>query len=130
AAMAMFEGVNAVLDGPYRPFASRPVSVPSASPEAAAIRAAYLVALNEFPTQTATIHSAYHTSIAGVAASPEAIANGIVVGEAAASAVLAARVGDHRNDPDLEGYTPRSAPGVWIPTPPCHSPILIGGQNR
>ena len=42
-----------------------------------------------------------------------------MVGDAAAHAVLAARVGDHRNDPDLEGYTPASGPGVWIPTPPA-----------
>jgi hypothetical protein len=118
AQMAMFDAVNAALDGPYRPLASRPVSVPGASPEAAAIRAAYIVALNEFPTQAATINSAYNTSIAGVPASPEAIANGIDVGDAAANAVLAARVGDHRNDPELEGYTPGSGPGVWMPTPP------------
>jgi len=119
AQLAMFDAVNAVLDGPYRPFASKPASAPGASPEAAAIRAAYIVALNEFPTKTATINSAYNTSIAGVPASPEAIADGIVVGEAAANAVLAARVGDHRNDPELEGYTPGSGPGVWIPTPPA-----------
>lgn len=119
AQMAMFDAVNAVLDGPYRPFASKPMSVPGASPEAAAIRAAYIVARNEFPTKTATIDSAYNTSIAGVAASPEAIANGTVVGEAAANAVLAKRLGDHRNDPELEGYTPGSGPGVWIPTPPA-----------
>src|SRR5262245_23433451 len=118
AQLAMFDAVNAVLDGPYRPFASKPVSVPGASPEAAAIRAAYIVALNEFPTQIAAIHTAYNSSIAGVPASPEAIANGIVVGEAAASAVLAVRVEDHRNDPELEGYRPGSGPGVWIPTPP------------
>src|SRR2546427_4250602 len=68
AQMAMFDAVNGVLDGPYRPFASKPVFVPGASPEAAAIRAAYIVALTEFPTQTATIHSAYNTSIAGVLA--------------------------------------------------------------
>lgn len=119
AQMAMFDAVNAVLHGPYRPFASKPVSVRGASPEAAAIRAAYVIALNEFPTQTATIVSAYNTSIAGVAASPEAIASGIVVGDAAANAVLAARLGDHRNDPELEGYEPGSGPGVWIPTPPA-----------
>src|SRR6266550_4592955 len=119
AQLAMFDAVNAVLDGPYRPFAWKPPSPPGASPEAAAIRAAYIVALNEFPTKTATINSAYNTSIAGVAASPEAIAHGIVVGEAAANAVLAARLGDHRDDPELEGYTPGSGPGVWIPTPPA-----------
>jgi PAP2 superfamily protein len=119
AQLAMFDAVNAVLDGPYRPFASKPSSAPGASPEAAAIRAAYAVALNEFPTRTATIDTAYNVSIAAVAASPSAIADGIVVGEAAAHAVLAARIGDHRDDPDLVGYTPGSGPGVWIPTPPA-----------
>lgn len=120
AQLAMFDAVNAVLDGAYRPFASRPVSVFGASPEAAAIRAAYIVALNEFPTKTATIQSAYDASIGSLSASPSAISSGIVVGEAAAIAVLAARVGDHRNDPELEGYTPGSDPGVWIPTPPAY----------
>ena len=36
----MFDAVNAVLDGPYRPFRVEAVA-PGASPEAAAIRAAY-----------------------------------------------------------------------------------------
>ena len=119
AQLAMFDAVNAVLDGPYRPFASKPPSPYGASPDAAAIRAAYIVARNEFPTKTAIIDGAYNTSIAAVPASPGAIADGILVGESAAYAVLAARVGDHRNDPDLEGYTPGSAPGMWIPTPPA-----------
>jgi hypothetical protein len=119
AQLAMFDAVNAVLDGPYRPFASKPSSPAGASPEAAAIRAAYVVALNEFPPQATAINAAYAASIAGVAASPEAIADGIVVGEAAANAVLAVRAGDHRNDPELQGYTPVSGPGAWIPTPPA-----------
>jgi len=119
AQMAMFDAVNAVLDGPYRPYASKPASLPGASPEAAAIRAAYIVALHEFPTKALEIEAAYEVSIAGVPSSPDAIASGVVVGEAAASAVLDARVGDHRNDPDLAGYTPRTGAGVWIPTPPA-----------
>ena len=119
AQLAMFDAVNAVMDGSYRPFASKPPAGAGASPEAAAIRAAYVVALNEFPSKAATIDSAYTVSIAAISASPTAIADGIVIGEAAANAVLAARVGDHRNDPDLEGYTPGSSPGVWIPTPPA-----------
>jgi hypothetical protein len=119
AQLAMFDAVNAVLDGPYRPFASKPVFVLGASPEAAAIHAAYIVALNEFPTKTETIQNAYNASIASVPASPRAIADGIVIGEAAAHAVLAARVGDYRNDSELDGYTPGSGPGVWIPTPPA-----------
>ena len=119
AQLAMFDAVNAVLDGPYQPFASKPPSPHGASPEAAAIRAAYIVARNEFPTKTAIIDSAYSASIAAVSASPGAIADGILIGENAAYAVLTARVGDHRNDPDLVGYTPGSGPGVWIPTPPA-----------
>ena len=122
AQLAMFDAVNAVLDGPYRPFASKPPSAPGASAEAAAIRAAYIVALTEFPTKVATIDAAYATSIASVVDTPGAIADGIAVGEAAAIAVLAARVGDHRNDADLLGYTPGSGPGVWIPTPPAFGP--------
>jgi len=119
AQLAMFDAVNAVLEGPYRPFASKPVSAAGASPEAAAIRAAYVVALNEFPARMVEINSAYSASIARIAASPAAIASGAMVGEAAANAVLAARVGDHRDDPELEGYTPASGPGTWIPTPPA-----------
>jgi hypothetical protein len=119
AQLAMFDAVNAVLDGPYRPFASKPPSAAGASPEAAAIRAAYIVARNEFPTKTAAIDSAYSASIALVPASASAIADGIAVGEAAGYAALAARVADHRNDPELAGYTPGSGPGVWVPTPPA-----------
>jgi len=119
AQLAMFDAVNAVLDGPYQPFASKPASAPGASPEAAAIRAAYIIALNEFPTIKPSVDSAYDTSIASVIATPQAIADGIEVGNTAANAVLAERVGDHRNDPELEGYAPGSGPGVWIPTPPA-----------
>jgi hypothetical protein len=121
AQLAMFDAVNAVLDGPYRPFASRPTSPPGASPEAAAIRAAYIVARHEFTTIGTAIDAAYAQSIAAVSDSPQAIAEGIVVGEAAANAVLTARDGDRRNDPDSVGYTPGSGPGVWAPTPPAFS---------
>ena len=119
AQLAMFDAVNAVLCGPYRPFASKPASIPGASPEAAAIRAAYIVALSEFPTKTVEINSAYNDSIGRIGASLEAIADGIVVGEAAANAVLTTRIGDHRDDTELAGYTPVGGPGAWIPTPPA-----------
>jgi hypothetical protein len=120
AQMAMFDAVNAVLDGLYRSFASKPSSALGASPEAAAIRAAYIVALHEFPTTlSATIDTAYNNSIAALIAGPQAIAEGIVVGEAAATAVLTAREQDRRNDPDLTGYVPGSGPGVWVPTAPA-----------
>jgi hypothetical protein len=119
AQLAMFDAVNAVLDGPYRPFASKPASAPGASPAAAAIRAAYIVALNEFPAITAVVERTFSDSIAAVPATTEAIVDGMAVGEAAANAVIASRAGDHRNDPELEGYTPSLGPGIWVPTPPA-----------
>jgi len=116
--LAMFDAVNAVLDGHYRPFASKPASAPGASPEAAAIRAAYIVALHEFPSsQSQAIELAYNASIEGLDASQQAIDDGITVGEKAANEVLATREGDNRNLEELTGYTPGSGPGVWIPTP-------------
>jgi hypothetical protein len=119
AQLAMFDAVNAVLDGQYRPFASKPASPPGASPEAAAIHAAYVVALNEFPMKLhELITIAYNTSLAAVPASgPDAIPDGIAVGDAAANEVLRKRAGDYRNLPELEGYTRGSGPGVWRPTP-------------
>ena len=122
AQLAMFDAVNAVLDGPYRPFASKPTSPLGASPEAAAIRAAYIVARHDFPTIEAAVDSAFEQSIAAVvASSSEAIADGIAVGEAAGRAVLIARENDQRNLRDAVGYTPGSGPGVWAPTPPAFS---------
>ena len=44
------------------------------------------------------------------------------VGEAAAAAVIALRVGDGRGA-DLREATP--APGVWRPTPPANAPMLV-----
>jgi hypothetical protein len=121
--LAMFDAVNAVLEGRYRPFALKSAAVPGASAEAAVIRAAYIVARHEFQTVQAIemIEAAYNTSIAAVAVSalPDAIEGGILVGEAAANDVLAARVGDNRDYPELEGYSPGSGPGVWSPTPPA-----------
>jgi hypothetical protein len=122
AQLAMFDAVNAVVGGRYRPFASSPTAAPGASAEAAVVRAGYVVALHEFPSKSATIQTAYDAEIAALIEDPQAIADGIAVGEDAANAVLAARATDNRNDPDLEGYTPASGPGAWVPTPPLFLP--------
>jgi hypothetical protein len=117
AQMAMFDAVNAALKGPYRFFASKPpAAAPGASPEVAAISAAYFVALNEFPSITQIVEDAYLRSLGTVSGTTEAIDEGIRVGKAAAEAVLDDRKNDNRNLPNLDGYTPGSGPGVWIPT--------------
>jgi hypothetical protein len=67
AQMAMFDAVNAALKGPYRFFASKPpAAAPGASPEVAAISAAYFVALNEFPSITQIVEDAYLRSLGTV----------------------------------------------------------------
>ena len=115
--LAMFDAVNAVLDGHYRPFASKLESPPGASAEAAAISAAHTVALHEFPSQSVAIELFYAERIGSVDATLQAKADGVDVGNRAALEVLDARKNDNRNDPELKGYTPGSGLGVWIPTP-------------
>ena len=117
--LAMFDAVNAALNGPYRGFASKPKAASDASAEAAAIRAAYIVALHEFPTPTATamIQATYSASLAGVVDTPDGITHGIEVGELAANNVIDARKDDNRNYPELTGYSPATGPGMWVPTP-------------
>jgi hypothetical protein len=117
AQLAMFDAVNAALDGPYEPFASRPSHNPGASAEAAAVRAAYVVASNEFPTLQASIDSFYASSVAGLGGSQQEIDDGLAVGQVAGEQLLIARANDNRNIPDQTGYVPGTAPGYWRPTP-------------
>jgi hypothetical protein len=114
---AMFDAVNAALAGPYEGFASNPTSEVGASADAAAARAGYIVALNEFPTQTTAVTTFYNNLLAGISDTPENIAAGLAVGEVAADAVLDARANDGRNAADQTGYNPCTGPGCWVPTP-------------
>lgn len=118
AQLAMFDALNAVVGGPYHPFAPTTVAGPGGSPEAAVIHAAYVVAVHEFPARLTVIQSAHDLQIAALAGDTQAIADGMETGRVAANAVLDARADDHRNDPDLLGYVPASGPGAWSPTPP------------
>ena len=70
-----------------------------------------------FPLQQGTLEPLYQTSLAAIPETPAARkAGGIAAGEAAASAMIAARTNDGRGGP----FTPviGTTPGVWRPTPP------------
>jgi hypothetical protein len=87
------------------------------------------VLVNYFPSQQTALDSQFTTSLAGVADGGDKTA-GVVVGEAAAMAVINARLGD-----GLEAnisYTPGSGPGAWIPTPPAYAAPAVPwlGQMR
>jgi hypothetical protein len=128
SSLAVYDAVNAIT-GQYQPFYYRVAAPANASTGAAAVAAAHRVLVNYFPSQQTALDSQYTTSLAGVADGGD-ITAGVAVGEAAAMALIGARVGD-----GLEAnisYTPGSGPGAWIPTPPAYASPAVPwlGQMR
>src|SRR3984957_7360972 len=121
SSIAVYDAVNAIT-GRYQPFYYRFTAPANASIGAAAVAAAHRVLVNYFPTQQAALDVQYSTSLAGVADAGDKT-TGAAVGEAAAMALISARMGD-----GLEAnisYTPGSGPGAWIPTPPAYAPPAV-----
>ncbi|HLK65083.1 MAG TPA: vanadium-dependent haloperoxidase [Bryobacteraceae bacterium] len=114
--LAEYDAVNAIT-GQYRPFYYRSAGPSDASVDAAVVTAAHRVLVNYFPAQQSALDSQYSTALAAITADSGAKTEGVAVGEAAAQAVIAARLGDglEANIP----YTAGSGPGAWIPTPPA-----------
>ncbi len=114
--LAVFEAVNAITRQ-YKPYLGTITAPNNASPEAAAIAAAYGVLSNYFPGSLSTLNNAYAQSLAAIPESPRKTA-GIATGQAAAAAMLAARTNDGSSP--LEFFLPTPAnPGVWQPTSSC-----------
>jgi len=127
--IAVYDAVNAIHHR-FRPFYYEGSAPADASDEAAAAAAAHRILVAYFPAQQATLDAQFSASLANISAVPAAKAAGIIVGEAAAQALIAARAND-----GLEAgvvYTPGSGPGVWQPTPPKFLPALTPwlGQMR
>ena len=114
--LAIYDAVNAIDGGPCESYASVPKVDRPASAEAAAAAAARDVLVALFPKQMEELDAEYAASLAGL---PDDIAraNGIAVGQQAASAILIARAHDGRDA--TVTYVPGSGPGVWMPTPPA-----------
>jgi hypothetical protein len=114
--LAVFEAVNAI-DRDFEPYLGTITAPRGASPEAAAVAAAYTVLENYFPGNASTLNAAYAASLASI---PDGSAKqqGIGVGEAAATALITLRTLDGSTPPEF--YSPTSsAPGAWQPTPSC-----------
>ena len=131
--LAVFEAVNAIT-GEYEGYlgsASAPTGVSisaaaGASPEAAAIAAAYRVLFNYFGADAATAAALNADRTASLALIPDGASktNGLTAGEAAAAALIALRVGDGSSP--LTNFLPApAAPGDWDLTPGC--PTTPGG---
>lgn len=106
----------AAVDGGTRPLVgSPPVSRP-ADADAAVAAAARDVLVARVPGQAATVQSAYDAYLAGIT-DGAAKTNGIAVGHAAATAVLADRADDNF-DVDPPYVQPTPGPGVFEPVLP------------
>jgi hypothetical protein len=113
---AVYDAVNAIDRG-HQPYLVQPGANPTDSKAAAAATAAFRVLAELFPAQLGTLQGQYDNYIASLPDDPPgARAAGVTIGEAAATAMIAARQGDGRFGPAPALYPP--APGVWRPTPP------------
>jgi len=118
---AMYDAAVAIGGG-YRPYAIALSAPSNTSPEAAIATAAHHVlvglqpALGLTSAQQAMLDRRYDAYLAGIP-DDQAKANGIAVGEQAASAVLVLRANDGRErNPQLSDLRPPSpGPGVWDP---------------
>lgn len=114
--LAMFEAVNAVI-GDYKPYLDTVTSLPTASPDAAAIAAAHTVLKDYFPNNAAALDAARARTLARIPEGP-AKTGGIALGETAATRMIAERANDGSEPP--ESYLPSSSkPGDWNLTPDC-----------
>lgn len=113
--LAVFEAVNAIAGG-YEPYLGTIDAPAGASVDAAAVAAAYRVLKTYFPGDAA-LDSARASSLAAIPNS-QAKTDGMAVGEAAATAMIALRNNDGSAPPQF--YAPSSsAAGQWQPTAGC-----------
>ncbi len=116
AHLAIFNAVNAI-DHRFQSYGPDIAAPAGASPEAAAIAAAYYTLLNYLPDQSAYLATQYAASLAAI---PDGSAktDGIQVGHDAANAIISLRSSDGRGANVPYSYPSLPTAGVWIPTPP------------
>jgi hypothetical protein len=119
--LAVFEAVNSITHR-YQPYLGTITAPPGASPDAAAIEAAYQVLSTYFPASQPTLNADWTNSMQAIPDGP-AKTDGIAAGDAAAAAMIALRANDGSSPPQF--YTPGPpVPGAWQATPSC--PVVNG----
>ena len=113
---AVYDAVNAIDGGHEGYLLTSRVATASDSKDAAAATAAYKTLVWIVPGQQAALQAMYDATLAGI---PDGTAKtrGIAVGDAAASAMIAARTADGRFG--LFRFLAGSGPGVWKPVLPA-----------
>ena len=112
---AVYDSVNAIDGGHEGYLLTSRLATPFDSQDAAAATAAYRVLVNLAPSQKPVLDAHYAASLAMVPDGSQKT-RGIAVGEAAAAAMLAARVDDGRFAPFT--FVIGDQPGDWRPMPP------------
>lgn len=114
--LAVFEAVNSITHE-YQPYLGTISAPPNASPEAAAIEAAYQVLVTYFPASASTLLAARTSSLASIP-DGQAKTDGIATGDAAALAMVTLRAHDGSSPPQFKVPGP-PVPGEWQATPSC-----------
>ena len=117
---AMFDAVNSILRE-FHPYAVSLDAPRGTSAEAAVAAAAHFALVQLYPDQRTAVDAAYADSLGRIPDGPPKT-NGISLGEAVASKMLAARASDGAAAAITARYTPGTGPGAWIPTPPGFVP--------
>jgi len=118
--IAMYDAISSI-DGNYVPFATRVPNAPAgASPEAAAIEAAYRIVAHLYPMATfpgpATQFANFYATDLGAIPPGQAKTDGMAVGAAAANGLIALRQGDGFRANVPYTFLPLG-PGVYQKTP-------------
>jgi hypothetical protein len=114
--LAVFEAVNAIT-GDYRPYLGTIVAPRDASPDAAAIQAAYRVLSTYFPASASTLDADRANSLSLIP-DGQAKTDGIATGDAAALAMIALRANDGSSPAQFKIPGP-AVPGEYQATPSC-----------
>ena len=111
--LAMFDAVNAI-ERRYQPYLEQLPTTKPASADAAAASAAATALASLHPEAAASFKAALAEYLAHLDAAPEALANGMRLGEAAALKILEARANDGATG--VDSYRPKTKPGQYVPT--------------
>ena len=125
--IAIFDSVNAVLGG-YQSYTGIQPAKSPVSLDAAVAQAAHDTLKALYPGQAATFDAALATDLGKIANKNER-ANGVSLGEQAASAILTMRANDGAQIPEPHwgiDYSASNAPGVWREDPVSQITTALG----
>ena len=129
--LAVFEAVNSIT-GEYQPYLGTITQRPGASPDAAAVEAAYDVLSHYFGLTNPAIQTALNSARANslsVISDGKAKTDGIQAGDDAAQAMINLRANDGSATPPLTTMPAPPAPGVYQLTTGCTAAIAYNWSS-